>query len=119
MIKKIALLILLSVAFAGTAQASRSCPTFNEARATHGKHAWLYWHTERHCWDDRRRTVRRHFVERKREAAIPVPRANPRPAAEPAVEARFEDPPEFNIRWPDVGTMQPERWLRELVEFGR
>lgn len=106
----------------GTAQASRSCPTFNEARATHGKHAWLYWHTEHHCWDDRRRTSRRHFEPKRAVAAIPTPKPYPQrfEARPPAVaDATFDDPPTFNIRWPDSGTMRPERWLRELVEFER
>lgn len=66
-----------------SAMASPRCMTQNEARARYGAQ-WLYWHTERHCWDNHR--GRRIRIAR----TIPIP--EPRPLIWPA-------PTEFELRF--------------------
>src|SRR5215469_14677549 len=41
---------LLLLLMAATAATSKSCLTKEEARKL-WPNEWLYWHTERHCWD--------------------------------------------------------------------
>jgi hypothetical protein len=107
------LAVLFTVALAGCASASPSCPTYKEARAAHAT-SWLYWHGKGHCWDASRG---RHQAAPVKEIKRKVPvlqYETPRQG-----ENRFEDPPIFNIRWPNEGTMHPARWLNELAQFGR
>ena len=78
----LALIVTLLAAF--PALASPSCMTKHEARAHYGND-WIYWHTERHCWDNHRGRQ----VKIASEAHVPVPKPRPLPYAPTEFELRF------------------------------
>lgn len=112
-------LILIVLSFAAfPAAASPSCMTKSEAREQY-RTSHLYWHSEHHCWDDRR--GRRHRgIERDPVPAIAtVPLPEPRPIQPDSI---WPEPPfDFSWidRWPSEVTMAPERWLLDLMQFGK
>src|SRR3974390_1578931 len=57
---------LLFLLMAATAATSRPCLTKEEARKL-WPNEWLYWHTERHCWDHIKGTIGT-YEERQPEA---------------------------------------------------
>lgn len=109
------ILILIALAITTTA-ASAGCLTHREARGHYGT-VWLYWHTERHCWDStpghhRHRAARHEHHRRHHEAE--TKKTAPRPAARVSVAPA---PTPFNGTITDEMREQGTRLLRE--QFAR
>lgn len=115
---RIALLLVATVLICGgivrSAEASPSCMTHREAREKY-RGDWLYWHTSKHCWDNRKTKIAPDTVEVER---VPVPM--PRPAA---AELASAEPKSYGFlmdRWWDPNiSLRPDRWINEMREFGR
>ena len=133
----LALIVTLLAAF--PALARPDCMTKHEARAHYGND-WIYWHTERHCWDNQRGHVRiakrnetdnRSAGSRRKleptkspsrtavaEDAQPSPEM---PSGDGGHQSIWPDPPTdftWADRWPNQDRISPDRWLLELVQFG-
>jgi hypothetical protein len=134
----LALIVTLLATF--PALASPSCMTKHEARAHYGN-SWIYWHTERHCWDNQRGRVRiakRNETDNRsagsRRKLEPTKSPSRTAVAEDAQPSRgfhpetavtisiWPDPPTdftWADRWPNQDRISPDRWLLELVQFGK
>jgi hypothetical protein len=126
---KLALVLVVMLLAAFPALASPNCMTKHEARARYPT-TWLYWHTERHCWDatagHRSRSVKL-AKKSAREFRTFHPSGEVLPNREAAATRAdaisiWPDPPSvftWSDRWPDQQRILPQRWLLELQQFGR
>jgi hypothetical protein len=115
----LALIVMLLAAF--PALASPSCMTKHEARARYPT-TWLYWHTERHCWDNHRgrhRTAKESApVQRAPQHAERLPSSDAAGIVADTVSIWPNPPTDFTWadRWPDEPRVPAEKWIHEHPE---
>lgn len=118
----LALILMLLAAF--PALASPSCMTHSEAKHVYGRDTYLHW-TGNHCWGVRHESSRR-TVHKESAPLVRAPHNSgerlPIDKAAGGADTVWPTPPPdltWADRWPNQDRISPDRWLMELVQFGR
>ena len=118
----LALIVTLLAAF--PALASPSCMTKHEARARY-QTTWISWRTEHHCWYAGHPSHATGHAKRSAPALAAPQHAERDLSVRPdysGADTVWPDPPSdftWADRWPNQDRISPDRWLMELVQFGR
>ena len=118
---RFALALIVTLLAALPALASPSCMTHSEAKHVYGRETYLHW-TGQHCWGVRHAAVHAKRSARVSDGSLPSGESDPAATLDSTrADTVWPAPPtdySWADRWPDYGTISPDRWLMELVQFG-